>query len=150
MNINNYTYIGQPVLPGTSSSGITTSYMWVSPDYPGVQLMNYSITVEGTNSDTTITYSSTSPLGIQNVANQTLQVSPNPANDFVTVGFPAGAELNRVEVLDLSGRVVAIETVNGKSNRLTISTATFTNGVYIVRAVDAKGAVVTTKVTVAH
>jgi hypothetical protein len=53
-------------------------------------------------------------------------------------------------VLDLSGRVVSTETVNGKSNRLTISTSTFTNGMYIVRAVDAKGAVVTTKVTVAH
>ena len=146
---NNYQFIGLPPLPGTVTSGSTTSYMWVSPDYPGYLLMNYSITAEGTNSDTTITYSA-NPLGIQNIANQTLQISPNPADAFVTVGFPSGAELNRVEVLDLSGRVVAIETVNGKTNRSTISTATLTNGVYIVRAVDAKGAVVTTKVTVAH
>ena len=148
-SINNYQYIGLPPLPGTVTNGTTTSYLWVSPDYPGYMLMNYSIDVQGTNSDTTITYSA-NPLGIQNVANQTLQISPNPANEFVTVGFPSGAELNRVEVLDLSGRVVAIETVNGKSNRTSISTATFTNGVYIVRAVDTKGAVVTTKVTVAH
>ena len=148
-SINNYQYIGLPPLPGTVTNGTTTSYLWVSPDYPGYMLMNYSIDVQGTTSDTTITYSE-NPLGIQNVANQTLQISPNPANSFVTVGFPSGAELNRVEVLDLSGRVVAIETVNGKSNRLTISTSTFTNGLYIVRAVDTKGAVVTTKVTVAH
>ena len=148
-SINNYQYIGLPPLPGTVTNGTNTSYLWVSTDYPGYMLMDYSIKVEGTNSDTSITYSA-NPLGIQNVANQTLQVSPNPANAFVTVGFPSGAELNRVEVLDLSGRVVAIETVNGKSNRLTISTSTFTNGLYIVRAVDTKGAVVTTKVTVAH
>jgi hypothetical protein len=148
-SINNYQFIGLPPLPGTVTSGTTTSYLWVSPDYPGYMLMKYSIDVQGTSSDTTITYSA-NPLGIQNIANQTLQVSPNPANTFVTVGFPSGADLNRVEVLDLSGRVVAIETVNGKSNRLTFSTATFTNGVYIVRAVDTKGAVVTTKVTVAH
>ena len=148
-SINNYQYIGLPPLPGTVTNGTNTSYLWVSTDYPGYMLMDYSIKVEGTNSDTSITYSA-NPLGIQNVANQTLQVSPNPANAFVTVGFPSGAELNRVEVLDLSGRVVAIETVNGKSNRLTISTATFTNGLYIVRAVDTKGDVVTTKVTVAH
>lgn len=148
-SINNYQYIGLPPLPGTVTNGTTTNYIWVSPNYPGYILMNYSIDVQGTTSDTTITYSE-NPVGIQNVANQTLQISPNPANEFVTVGFPSGAELNRVEVLDLSGRVVAIETVNGKSNRLTISTATFTNGLYIVRAVDTKGAVVTTKVTVAH
>ena len=148
-SINNYQFVGLPPLPGTITNGTTTSYMWVSPDFPGFMLMNYSINVEGTSSDTTITYSS-NPLGIENVANQTLQISPNPANAFVTVGFPSGAELNRVEVLDLSGRVVAIETVNGKSNRTTISTATFTNGVYIVRAVDTKGAVVTSKITVAH
>jgi len=148
-SINSYQFIGLPPLPGTVTNGTTTTYMWVSPDYPGYELMKYTIDVEGTNTDTSITYSA-NPLGIQNVANQTLQVSPNPANSFVTVGFPSGAELNRVEVLDLSGRVLAIETVNGKSNRTTISTATFTNGVYIVRAVDTKGAVVTTKVTVAH
>jgi len=148
-SINNYQYIGLPPLPGTVTSGTTTSYLWVSPDYPGYMLMNYSIDVQGTTSDTTITYSA-NPLGIQNVANQTLQISPNPANEFVTVGFPSGTELNRVEVLDLSGRVVAIETVNGKSNRLTISTSTFTNGLYIVRAVDTKGAIVTSKITVAH
>lgn len=148
-SINNYQYIGLPPLPGSVTSGTTTSYLWVSPDYPGYMLMNYSIDVQGTTSDTTITYSE-NPLSIQNVANQTLQISPNPANSFVTVAFPSGAELNRVEVLDLSGRVVAIETVNGKSNRLTISTSTFTNGLYIIRAVDTKGAVVTTKVTVAH
>jgi hypothetical protein len=148
-SINNYQYIGLPPLPGTVTSGTTTSYMWVSPNFPGYMLMNYSIDVQGTSSDTTITYSA-NPLAIQNVANQTLQISPNPANSFVTVGFPSGAELNRVEVLDLSGRVVSTETVNGKSNRLTFSTATFTNGVYIVRAIDTKGAAVTTKVTVAH
>jgi len=148
-SINNYQYIGLPPLPGTVTSGTTTNYLWVSPDYPGYMLMNYSITVEGTTSDTTITYSE-NPVGIQNVANQTLQISPNPANSFVTVGFPSGAELNRLEVLDLSGRVVAIETVNGKSNRLTISTSTFTNGLYIVRAVDTKGSIVTSKITVAH
>jgi hypothetical protein len=148
-SINSYQYIGLPPLPGTVTNGTTTTYMWVSPDFPGFMLMNYSITLEGTNSDTTITYSS-NPLGIQNVANETLQISPNPANSFVTVGFPSGVELNRVEVLDLSGRVVAIETVNGNSNSLIISTASFTNGVYIVRAVDKKGAVVTSKITVAH
>lgn len=148
-SINNYQNIGLPPLPGTVTNGTNTTYLWVSPDYPGYMLMDYSINVEGTNSDTTITYSA-NPLGIQNVVNQTLQISPNPANTTFTVGFPSGAELNRVEVLDLSGRVVAIETVNGKSNRLTISTSSFTNGLYIVRAVDTKGAVVTTKVTVAH
>jgi hypothetical protein len=148
-SINNYQYIGLPPLPGTVTNGTTTNYMWVSPDYPGYMLMNYSIDVQGTNSDTTITYSA-NPLAIQNVANQALQIAPNPANEFVTVGFPSGTELNRVEVLDLSGRVVSTETVNGKSNRLTISTASYTNGLYIVRAVDTKGAVVTTKVTVAH
>jgi hypothetical protein len=148
-SIRNYQYIGLPPLPGTVTEGSTTSYLWVSPDYPGYMLMNYSIDVQGTESDTTITYSE-NPLSIQNVANQALQISPNPASEFVTVGFPSGAELNRVEVLDLSGRVVSTETVNGKSNRLTFSTATFTNGVYIVRAIDTKGAAVTTKVTVAH
>jgi hypothetical protein len=148
-SIRNYQYIGLPPLPGTVTEGSTTSYLWVSPDYPGYMLMNYSIDVQGTESDTTITYSE-NPLSIQNVANQALQISPNPASEFVTVGFPSGTELNRVEVLDLSGRVVAIETVNGKSNRLTISTSSFTNGLYIVRAVDTKGAVVTSKITVAH
>jgi hypothetical protein len=148
-SINNYQYIGLTPLPGTVTNGTTTTYMWVSPDFPGFMLMNYSITLEGTNSDTTITYSS-NPLGIQNVANETIKISPNPANSFVTVGFPSGVELNRVEVLDLSGRVVAIETMNGNSNSLTISMASFTNGVYVVRAVDTKGAVVTSKITVAH
>lgn len=148
-SIDNYQYIGLPPIPGSVTEGSTTTYMWVSPDSPGFILMEYAISTEGTSSDTIITYSE-NPLSIQNVTNQALQIAPNPANELVTVGFPSGAELNRVEVLDLSGRVVAIETVNGKSNRLTISTSSFTNGLYIVRAVDTKGAVVTSKITVAH
>ncbi len=112
--------------------------------------MSYSIDVAGTSSDTSVSYTDPNFVGIADAANESLQISPNPANDLVTVSFPTGAELSRVELLDLSGRIIATENINGKSNRAIFSTSAFTSGMYILRAVDTKGAAVTSKVMVAH
>ena len=58
-----------------------------------------------------------------------LSVYPNPAQDFMTVGnIPIGSTLN---ITDITGKTVYSSLI--KSEQMTISTADFVNGIYIIQ-----------------
>lgn len=69
-------------------------------------------------------------VGIENVGNVSMSVYPNPASDMLTVSAEG---LNKVEVLDITGRVVATSTTN------TVDLKSLSNGSYIVRVVTNEG-----------
>ncbi len=150
-SIQNYTDDFGIPLPPPAGQGTTTVYTWVSTDHPGYNLMTLTIDATSTSSDTTVTYVNPNEVGFAEVAaSQHLNITPNPANELMTVNFASGEELTGVEVLDLSGRVVAKESIIGKMNIAVVSTSNLNNGMYILRAMNNKGASVTTKVFVAH
>lgn len=78
-----------------------------------------------------------------NTAMKKMTVYPTPANNFVTVAIPVGLreDLDRIQILDISGRMVTEQRILNKS----IESVTFNNlsslanGVYIIAARDREG-----------
>ena len=65
-----------------------------------------------------------------------LSVFPNPASDEVTVAFNASKEKTNIEVFDIQGRLVYIDTDDREigENKIKLNTSNFSAGIYIVRA----------------
>ena len=75
------------------------------------------------------------------MAQESLKVYPNPANDYLTVE----GEMTSVEVYNTIGQCLLNKTVNGNSTRINLSE--FNNGIYLLR-VNNNGEVVTRKFSV--
>ncbi|HPH82960.1 MAG TPA: T9SS type A sorting domain-containing protein [Flavobacteriales bacterium] len=150
-SVEEYTNFGLPPIPGSSNTGTITNYYWISSSHPGYYLMRYTIEETPTTvPDTSISYVNPGQVGINDLDVADLNITPNPANELIAVNFTSGQELAGVEVLDLSGRVVAKESIIGKMNIAVVSTSHLNNGMYILRATNAHGASVTTKIFIAH
>ena len=79
------------------------------------------------------------PMGVNvGIAEETAfswRIYPNPANDFVFIDVQ-GTEVDRIEVVDLSGRVmISLEEVNEVKNKLNLQG--LSSGTYMVRLVQA-------------
>jgi len=72
------------------------------------------------------------PTGIENVneVNTGMEVYPNPATNQITVALDAKTAKGKINLIDMTGRVVASQIVN--SNETIINTAALVNGVYYV------------------
>jgi hypothetical protein len=70
-----------------------------------------------------------------------LKVFPNPAGGFVNI--VSNGKLTSIEILNISGKVVANKRFNG--NKITINTQNMSGGTYIVRATGENKPVITTK-----
>jgi PKD repeat protein len=70
----------------------------------------------------------------QGVDKATTQLSlyPNPAQDLLTIAFVGANQANRLEIYDLTGRLVASYTTNENQGEWEVSLATFAKGVYVV------------------
>jgi hypothetical protein len=135
-------------LPPPAGEGTTTVYNWISPDYPGVALLSITIDETSTNSDTTVSYVNPTEVGFEQISRSTIGVYPNPANDQVRV--IADMNITRIDVMDLSGRMVTTQTIASNQSQALVSTSTLTNGVYILRAVNSNGNSTSTRLVVAH
>jgi hypothetical protein len=70
-------------------------------------------------------------LNIKNTdAQNNLSVYPNPSNGYVTIS--ANSLINRVEIFDVSGKLVHTSSIN--SIQTTINTHSFEKGMYILKA----------------
>ena len=67
-------------------------------------------------------------LGLNESANANLSVYPNPSSDVVTI--ESNMTEGSIEIIDLTGKVVANQTVNGVTTAF--NTAALTNGMYTV------------------
>ncbi len=83
----------------------------------------------------------------QNIKNN-LQMVPNPANQFVTLTVPAGEKIKKVDVLDLSGKLIFTEQYFQNSTALDIKN--FASGMYIVKIQTSENATVSKKLIVVH
>lgn len=58
-----------------------------------------------------------------------IDITPNPFNNVIDIN--SNGHLVNVEVIDITGKIVITETING--NKTTLNTASLNNGVYFVR-----------------
>lgn len=144
-----YELIGLPPIPGSSTSGTVTSYNFISPDYPGFILYSYTIDDDGITADTSIIFGDPSIVGIasREIAPE-LNVYPNPAN--LEINVATNNNVASVEVIDVQGRVVAIQTVTKNQSIVTIPTLNLSNGIYMVRATSNEGTYSVRRIAIAH
>ena len=84
------------------------------------------------------------------VSRQNITVHPNPTHDILHVAVTNGdAKIARVEMMDMFGRPVSVET-HGRASlpspTITVNTSAISSGVYILRVTLTDGAVRTVKV----
>ena len=135
-------------LPPPAGEGTTTVYNWISPDYPGVILLSITINESEGASNTSVFYVNPTEVGFEQIASSTIGIYPNPANDQVRV--TADMNITRVEVMDLSGRMVTTQSISSNQSQALVSTSALNNGVYILRAVNSNGNSTSTRLVVAH
>ena len=86
-------------------------------------------------------FSIRSTMAVESVAEESLKVYPNPANDYLMVE----GEMTSVEVYNAIGQRMMTKTVEGNSTRISLSN--FSNGIYFLR-VSNNGEVMTRKFSV--
>jgi len=103
----------------------------------------------------TVTWSSgagcQAPLGIKYEGEEKrgVRLSPNPANTVLNIELPLVDEESLISVSDISGRLVASETVGSITNRTQLNTTGLANGIYFV-SVKSGTASTTKKVLISH
>ncbi len=96
---------------------------------------NYKVVItdaNGCSNESTVTV--VTIVGIANInSNLTIKVNPNPSTGmfFITTGNFSGTF--NITVLDMAGREVMSETVNGQLQQYPLDLSTVTDGVYILR-----------------
>lgn len=143
-------FVGLPPTPGGPTISENTTYLFVSAEYPGIPLLEYSLsgTNVNPNADTTIAFADPSYVSIAEKANNTFSIYPNPANTQVTIS--ASSLVERVEVLDLFGRVVRTEAIQKSTNKTIINTSNIKSGVYLIRGISSKGETFVQRVSITH
>ena len=63
-------------------------------------------------------------------------VYPNPANQNLNITIENDVEVNRVEVMDLTGRIVIMENIENNDSTITLNVGDLPKGVYVIRIYD--------------
>ena len=105
--------------------------------------MNFQIFAGGQNLDMTF-YDDycdmqLSPLSVSEIEQQNVvTIAPNPMNDQTVINFN-GLDASRVNVRDLSGKIIQSVPVNATSTAL--SRTEMSTGIYLVQVINTKGAI---------
>jgi Secretion system C-terminal sorting domain len=78
-----------------------------------------------------------SPLAVNNFLNNSFSISPNPANDFVTISSKNSA-INKIDLTDINGRIVKTAIV-GDLIETTVNISDLASGVYMIKIASAEG-----------
>lgn len=146
-------YLHDPASPWSSnsesiladSSGRLSTYITCST--AGVGLYRYYVSTDGINFIDSVDLRINNVLSVEEKAELTVSVAPNPATDNIIV-TANGVTPASVKVVDVLGNIVLNETVF--SNKKNIDVTRFRNGVYFV-IIEADGVKpITRKVIVRH
>jgi hypothetical protein len=81
--------------------------------------------------------------------NEQIKVSPNPANEFITIDFGNISKAKEIEIIDVNGKLVESFGVNSKIE--TFGVGHLANGLYFYTVKDKNAAVLSSgKITVKH
>lgn len=85
----------------------------------------------------------------ETIQNENIKLSPNPADEFVTINFGNSKAIKQFEILDLNGKLIESFTVNSKTE--TIGVGHLNNGLYFYTVRDKNSSIITAgKFTVKH
>lgn len=81
-----------------------------------------------------------------------LKVYPNPANEFITIEYNAGSDVNQImiEVIDEKGRLVYNTNLIRRIDQIIIDTRNFKSGNYIIRLVSGNKSIDNTNVIISR
>ncbi|MEX1189415.1 MAG: T9SS type A sorting domain-containing protein [Bacteroidia bacterium] len=148
-SVESYQLVGLPPIPGSSTSGVITSYNYVSAAHPGAVLLNYTITDDLINEpDTAVGYADPTYVNLSEVASNSFEVYPNPANEEVRIN--TSNKLTAVEIIDIQGRVIYTQALNNSTTNVSISTSSFEAGIYLLRGLSADGKTFVQRLSIAH
>jgi hypothetical protein len=67
---------------------------------------------------------------IEDLISSSIQLYPNPANDFVTIEIPSTMLVKNIQMNDFSGRLIESNLVSNGNNLYTIPVSNLANGTY--------------------
>lgn len=149
----NFSHMNYPAINIVSSAGDTVSlgtlsffaqlgnsyqeYTNTITDTTISDFSNYSFFIKNSfNPDTIAQINFCSTTGIETESNVSIQLFPNPADQFITVVIDF-TDLNyNLIITDIFGREIKNEQVNNKN--FTIETQSFSEGIYLIKIVNGK------------
>ena len=149
----NFSHMNYPAINIVSSAGDTVSlgtlgffaqlgnsyqeYTITITDTTISDFSNYSFFIKNSfNPDTIAQINFCSTTGIETESNVSIQLFPNPADQFITV-VTDFTDLNyNLIITDIFGREIKNEQVNNKN--FTIETQSFSEGIYLIKIVNGK------------
>ena len=149
----NFSHMNYPAINIVSSAGDTVSlgtlsffaqlgnsyqeYTNTITDATISDFSNYSFFIKNSfNPDTIAQINFCSTTGIETESNVSIQLFPNPADQFITVVIDF-TDLNyNLIITDIFGREIKNEQVNNKN--FTIETQSFSEGIYLIKIVNGK------------
>lgn len=133
----------------------TYSYTWTNSTgqvvgntatVTGLAAGTYTVSINDGVATITQTVTVINALGINNPTAVGFNVYPNPANNVVSITFAAAA--NQVRIIDVTGKVVATQTLNAGTNQTTVSVANLANGAYLCQLINNNAVVAVQKLNV--
>jgi hypothetical protein len=82
--------------------------------------------------DNIFIYDAVSPASIKPIYNQTFNVYPNPADEFVEISFDALKSEGAVWLFDITGKEVLHKVVDEKQTLTRIQTSNLNAGIYLI------------------
>jgi len=65
-----------------------------------------------------------------------LNIFPIPAQNYVTIDYETSSQNNKIEIIDITGRIIDIFDLNPLSTQLVVNTAHYNNGTYLCRFIS--------------
>ena len=75
------------------------------------------------------------------------EIYPNPASDKIVLRFDNSETLWNIQLLGINGELLLTQNIKGNE---VLNTASLANGIYLLKGITAKGAVITKKLAVQH
>lgn len=104
--------------------------------FEGGDIMTTAGTYDLTFNRTSGGYTFSAPAAVTNYTKNTVVAYPNPANTSWTFSTVNGT-LNNIQIVDLTGKVVAIQSANAQ--QATVNASALANGVYFAKVSSAEG-----------
>lgn len=112
----------------------------------GLAAGTYTVTIFDGIETVTQTVTVLNALGIGSPSAVAFNLYPNPANSHVNISFASQA--TQVRLLDVTGKVVALQTVAANASTATVATDKLPNGAYICQLLNNDAVIAVQKLTV--
>jgi len=83
--------------------------------------------------------------------NQTVTVTPNPCNSYINIQFPDNNDMEiELKIIDSFGKTILQKKVTPQNKELSLNTAFYSNGLYMIYTTTKNGSFFTNKIIINH